>query len=260
MGSCQRNLRLLPPSLRRNPPSVLPANRVSFSRSLKTAAWRELTRSERHGTQLPLFTETKLTDIIGLRLSGIFPEGKEPSIRTLRSWTKVRRIPYHRVGHFIFHLLRSCGGREPHSDTAEDPRSQFIRFSVALRTDFKRICVSLFGKLCGLDTPEANSSPFQNGHGTPGKSGIERPSHAAGVSIRRPCRFIRCCRSGARPPCLDIHGAALGRPSRPIRRLALSGRTMDGATPWRSCPQAQRRTGQRARGKSVPRRIAAATR
>jgi hypothetical protein len=37
-----------------------------------------------------------LTDIIGLRLSGIFPQGKEPSIRTLRDWTKLRRIPHHR--------------------------------------------------------------------------------------------------------------------------------------------------------------------
>lgn len=54
-------------------------------------------------TQLPLFTETKLTDILGLRLSGIFPEGKEPSVRTLRHWTKVRRIPHHRVGHFIYY-------------------------------------------------------------------------------------------------------------------------------------------------------------
>jgi hypothetical protein len=27
--------------------------------------------------------------------------GKEPSIRTLRSWTKLRRIPYHKVGHFV---------------------------------------------------------------------------------------------------------------------------------------------------------------
>lgn len=54
-------------------------------------------------TQLPLFTETKLTDIIGLRLSGIFPEGKEPSVRTLREWTKVRRIPHHRVGHFVYY-------------------------------------------------------------------------------------------------------------------------------------------------------------
>lgn len=54
-------------------------------------------------TQLPLFTETKLTDITGLRLSGIFPEGKEPSIRTLREWTKIRRIPHHRVGHFVYY-------------------------------------------------------------------------------------------------------------------------------------------------------------
>lgn len=44
-----------------------------------------------------------LTDIIGLRLSGIFPQGKEPSIRTLRDWTKLRRIPHHRVGHFIYY-------------------------------------------------------------------------------------------------------------------------------------------------------------
>ncbi len=44
-----------------------------------------------------------LTDIIGLRLSGIFPQGKEPSIRTLRDWTKLRRIPHHRVGHFVYY-------------------------------------------------------------------------------------------------------------------------------------------------------------
>jgi hypothetical protein len=44
-----------------------------------------------------------LTDIVGLRLSGIFPQGKEPSIRTLRDWTKLRRIPYHQVGHFIYY-------------------------------------------------------------------------------------------------------------------------------------------------------------
>ena len=47
-------------------------------------------------------TQKPLTDIIGLRLSGIFPEGKEPSIRTLRDWTKLRRIPHHRVGHFVY--------------------------------------------------------------------------------------------------------------------------------------------------------------
>jgi hypothetical protein len=44
----------------------------------------------------------QLTDIIGLRLCGIFPAGKEPSIRTLREWTKLRRIPHHRVGHFVY--------------------------------------------------------------------------------------------------------------------------------------------------------------
>ncbi len=44
----------------------------------------------------------QLTDILGLRLSGIFPKGKEPSIRTLREWTKLRRIPYHRVGRFVY--------------------------------------------------------------------------------------------------------------------------------------------------------------
>jgi hypothetical protein len=46
--------------------------------------------------------ESQLTDITGLRLSGIFPAGKEPSIRTLRSWTKLRRIPHHKVGHFVY--------------------------------------------------------------------------------------------------------------------------------------------------------------
>ena len=44
----------------------------------------------------------QFTDIIGLRLSGIFPKDKEPSIRTLRDWTKLRRIPHHRVGHFVY--------------------------------------------------------------------------------------------------------------------------------------------------------------
>jgi hypothetical protein len=47
--------------------------------------------------------ESKLTDIIGLRQCGIFPAGKEPSIRTLRSWTKLRRIPHHRLGHFVYY-------------------------------------------------------------------------------------------------------------------------------------------------------------
>ena len=48
-------------------------------------------------------TQSQLTDITGLRLSGIFPTGKEPSIRTLRDWTKLRRIPYHRLGHFVYY-------------------------------------------------------------------------------------------------------------------------------------------------------------
>jgi hypothetical protein len=46
---------------------------------------------------------TSLTDINGLRLSGIFPQGREPSIRTLRSWTRGRRIPHHRLGHFVYY-------------------------------------------------------------------------------------------------------------------------------------------------------------
>jgi hypothetical protein len=36
-------------------------------------------------------------------MSGIFPQGKEPSIRTLREWTKRRRIPFHRLGHFVYY-------------------------------------------------------------------------------------------------------------------------------------------------------------
>ena len=44
-----------------------------------------------------------LTDITGLRGCGIFPPGREPSIRTLREWTKLRRIPHHKVGHFVYY-------------------------------------------------------------------------------------------------------------------------------------------------------------
>jgi len=51
--------------------------------------------------------DTKLTDIVGLRHSGIFPKDKEPSIRTLRSWTKLRRIPSLKVGHFVYFLWAS---------------------------------------------------------------------------------------------------------------------------------------------------------
>lgn len=44
-----------------------------------------------------------LTDIVGLRTSGVFPKDNEPSIRTLREWTKLRRIPHHRLGHFVYY-------------------------------------------------------------------------------------------------------------------------------------------------------------
>ena len=54
-------------------------------------------------TQLSPSTENRFTDIVGLRCSGIFPKDKEPSIATLRNWTKLRRIPHHRVGHFIYY-------------------------------------------------------------------------------------------------------------------------------------------------------------
>lgn len=45
----------------------------------------------------------QLTDITGLRASGIFPVGREPSIRTLREWTRRRQIPHHRLGHFVYY-------------------------------------------------------------------------------------------------------------------------------------------------------------
>jgi hypothetical protein len=53
-------------------------------------------------TQSTPSNDGQLTDILGLRLCGIFPQGKEPSIRTLREWTKLRRIPFHRVGRFVY--------------------------------------------------------------------------------------------------------------------------------------------------------------
>ena len=57
-------------------------------------------------TQTSLFPEKELTDVVGLRASGIFPKNKEPSIATLRIWTNLRRIPHHRVGHFIYYDQR----------------------------------------------------------------------------------------------------------------------------------------------------------
>jgi len=54
-------------------------------------------------TPLTQLNQNRLTNIIGLRLCGIFPKGNEPSIRTLREWTKLRRIPHHRLGHFVYY-------------------------------------------------------------------------------------------------------------------------------------------------------------
>jgi len=51
----------------------------------------------------PSAGQSQLTDIVGLQNSGIFPKGKEPSIRTLREWTRLRRIPHHRLGHFVYY-------------------------------------------------------------------------------------------------------------------------------------------------------------
>jgi hypothetical protein len=54
-------------------------------------------------TPAPAAASSALTDIHGLRTCGIFPAGREPSIRTLREWTKLRRIPHHKVGHFVYY-------------------------------------------------------------------------------------------------------------------------------------------------------------
>ena len=55
-------------------------------------------------TTLSTLTFTnRLTDVVGLRQCGIFPAGQEPSIRTLRTWTKLRWIPHHKLGHFVYY-------------------------------------------------------------------------------------------------------------------------------------------------------------
>ena len=51
-----------------------------------------------------------MIDITALRTSGIFPAGREPSIRTLREWTRLRRIPHHRVGHFVYYDAAEVSG------------------------------------------------------------------------------------------------------------------------------------------------------
>jgi len=57
-------------------------------------------------TTSPTTTATprkELVNIEGLRTSGIFPKGHEPCIRTLRNWTEDRRIPFVRVGRFVYY-------------------------------------------------------------------------------------------------------------------------------------------------------------
>ncbi|OAM88249.1 hypothetical protein OH491_07105 [Termitidicoccus mucosus] len=58
-----------------------------------------------NNTGAPAGVQQPLTDINGLRLSEIFPKGREPSIRTLRAGTQERRIPHHRLGHFVYYDL-----------------------------------------------------------------------------------------------------------------------------------------------------------
>jgi len=45
---------------------------------------------------------SSLLNIEAIRTSGVFPNGHEPSIRTLRSWVKRRYIPYCRIGGQVF--------------------------------------------------------------------------------------------------------------------------------------------------------------
>jgi hypothetical protein len=45
---------------------------------------------------------TPPADVNGLRLSVIFPQGREPSSH---EWTKQRWIPYCRLGHFVFYSI-----------------------------------------------------------------------------------------------------------------------------------------------------------
>jgi hypothetical protein len=72
-----------------------PCPRLDATRCFYTGA-RVWKRNYLHASPL-----TTLTDITGLRTCGLFPKD-EPSIRTLHEWTKLRRIPYHRVGHFVY--------------------------------------------------------------------------------------------------------------------------------------------------------------
>jgi hypothetical protein len=54
---------------------------------------------------------SQLKDMVGLRYCGIFSKGKEPSIGILWNWTKLRRIPSRRVGHFVYYDPAEVAGR-----------------------------------------------------------------------------------------------------------------------------------------------------
>lgn len=45
----------------------------------------------------------QLINLAALRQSGVFPTGGEPSLATLRAWTKQRRLPHYRIGRRIFY-------------------------------------------------------------------------------------------------------------------------------------------------------------
>jgi len=76
---------------------------------------RELTGNQWHGndafTKMDILPhhDSQLTDIVGLRYSGIFPKDKEPSIRTLRSWTKFRASRLTRAVHFVYYDAAELG-------------------------------------------------------------------------------------------------------------------------------------------------------
>jgi hypothetical protein len=53
----------------------------------------------------PTPATSQLVDIVALQKSGIFPIARPPSIRTLREWTRLKRLPHHRVGHFVYYDL-----------------------------------------------------------------------------------------------------------------------------------------------------------
>lgn len=42
-------------------------------------------------------------DIVGLQQSSIWPPNRRPSIRTLREWSRLRKIPVVRLGHFALY-------------------------------------------------------------------------------------------------------------------------------------------------------------